>query len=59
MVAGESSSAGAVVTNAKYMGLSISRSIVEPHSGRIWATANGDAGTTLTFTLPLASDGSA
>ena len=38
------------------MGLSISRSIVEAHGGRIWATANEDAGTTISFTLPLASD---
>ena len=41
------------------MGLSISRSIVEAHGGRIWATANEDAGTTISFTLPLASDRSA
>ena len=41
------------------MGLSISRSIVEAHGGRIWATANEDAGTTISFTLPLASDPSA
>jgi signal transduction histidine kinase len=41
------------------MGLSISRSIVEAHGGRIWATANEDAGTTFTFALPLASSVSA
>ena len=41
------------------MGLSISRSIVEAHGGRIWATANEDAGTTISFTLPLASERSA
>jgi PAS domain S-box-containing protein len=41
------------------MGLSISRSIVEAHGGRIWATANEDAGTTVSFALPLASEVSA
>ena len=41
------------------MGLSVSRSIVEAHGGRIWATANEDVGTTFTFTLPLASERSA
>jgi PAS domain S-box-containing protein len=38
------------------MGLSISRSIVEAHGGRIWATANEDAGTTFSLAFPLASD---
>jgi PAS domain S-box-containing protein len=41
------------------LGLSISRSIIEAHGGRIWATANEDAGTTISFTLPLASERSA
>jgi C4-dicarboxylate-specific signal transduction histidine kinase len=34
------------------MGLSINRSIVEAHKGRIWATPNQDQGTTFRFTLP-------
>ena len=34
------------------MGLAITRSIVESHGGRIWATANQEAGATFHFTLP-------
>jgi PAS domain S-box-containing protein len=34
------------------MGLAISRSIVEAHGGRVWATANQEAGATFHFTLP-------
>jgi PAS domain S-box-containing protein len=35
------------------MGLSISRSIIEAHGGRLWATPHDGPGATVQFTLPL------
>jgi signal transduction histidine kinase len=37
------------------MGLAISRSIIQAHGGRLWATANAACGCTFHFTLPVGS----
>jgi signal transduction histidine kinase len=39
------------------LGLSISRSIIEAHQGRIWADLNDGPGMTVQFSLPVESDG--
>jgi C4-dicarboxylate-specific signal transduction histidine kinase len=39
------------------MGLTISRSIIEAHGGRLWAVANDGPGSSFYFTLPIEKDG--
>jgi signal transduction histidine kinase len=41
------------------MGLSISRSIIDSHGGRLWAEANDGSGAIFKFTLPVAEGGAA
>jgi PAS domain S-box-containing protein len=42
-------------TNGMGMGLSISRSLIENHGGRLWATPNFPIGAVFSFTLPVSA----
>ena len=43
-------------TEGMGMGLSISRSIIEAHGGRLWATPNAESGATFQFTVPMSPE---
>ncbi len=38
------------------IGLSVSRSIIESHRGRLWATPNDGPGATFAFSIPTGFD---
>lgn len=40
-------------SNGMGIGLSVSRSIIESHHGRLWAASNDGPGTTFSFSIPL------
>ncbi len=46
-------------TDGMGIGLSVSRSIIEAHQGRLWATPNDGPGCTFSFAIPCVLEGSA
>jgi signal transduction histidine kinase len=44
-------------TDGMGIGLSVSRSIIEAHRGRLWAKANDGPGATFSFSIPCRSEG--
>jgi signal transduction histidine kinase len=44
-------------TDGMGIGLSISRSIIEAHQGRLWATPNDGPGATFSFAIPCTLEG--
>jgi signal transduction histidine kinase len=44
-------------SNGMGIGLSVSRSIIESHHGRLWASPNGGTGATFSFSITRASRG--
>jgi signal transduction histidine kinase len=42
-------------TGGMGIGLSVSRTIIEHHGGRLWATRNDGPGATFTFSIPCRS----
>jgi len=46
-------------TDGMGIGLSVSRSIIEAHQGRLWATPNDGPGSTFSFAIPCAMEASA
>ena len=44
-------------TDGMGIGLSVSRSIIEAHQGRLWATPNDGPGATFSFAIPCTAEG--
>lgn len=46
-------------TDGMGIGLSVSRSIIEAHQGRLWAAPNDGPGSTFSFSIPCSLEGMA